>query len=275
MGVSLNQIKSADDVQALREHLMSVLSDLEDQLNSSPAVYTQGSSKFPNTKLGDVVVFTSGDAISSVKVRTGKDSFATLDQDSIGVTLLSLGVTAGVATQLTTLSTLSQTTLGITLTTLGVHSGAIAQITAGAITQASIGISAGAIAQITAGEIVLTGGGANSLGVTSGVASQITSLSTLSAATLGITLAVLGVTTNFQTQITTGNVVAGVPSAAVAQIESGMGTGRFRGTDVGTNSATFLTADGDWGFYQFTTPAPDEYYVMWRSGGVIRGALMT
>lgn len=263
--ISLNQLRDTPPEQ-LRAMLQQVLSDLEDQLNSQPSVYTQGGSKFPQTKNGDIVVSTSADTISSFKVRTGKDTFATLDQDSIGVTLSTLGVSSGAEAQIRA-GAITQSSLGITLTSLGVHSGAIAQITAGAITQASIGISAGAVTQITAGAIVLTGGGANSLGVTAGVAAQITSLSTLSASTLGITLTTFSVTTNFQTQITTGAPsVNGTACAAVANYASGSGTGRFRGFGSGTtsNRTTFLSVDGDWGVYLDTTT--NFFYFLIRDG---------
>lgn len=249
--VSLNPIGEAGDVSIVSKRLQSALTDLEDQLNVRPTLYSIAGSKVPKVKTGDVVFSTSGDTVSNIRVKTGKDSFATVDQDSIGITLSTLGVSAGAIAQITA-GAITQTSLGITLTSLGVSAGAQTQIIAGAITQASIGISSGAITQITSGAIVLTGGGASSLGVTAGVATQITTLSTLSAATLGITLTTFSVLTNWQTQLTTGIPAAGSLCAPPAYYESGHSKLRFKGYYSGGSGSTILTQDGDFCFYHDT-----------------------
>jgi len=275
--ISLSTIGVPSDVEGVARHLQAVLNDLQDQLNIRPALYSAFGDTQPQAQTGDVLFATSGNTVSHIKVKTGKDTFAEVDQNTIGVTLESLGVAPAAITQIQA-GEITQSSLGITLLTLGVNAAAATQIQTGAITQTSLGISAGAQAQINAGAIVLTGGGANSLGVTSGVAAQLITLTTISAATLGITLTSLGVIAGFLNQITTGGITAGVPTAVVptavvAQIETGNSVLRFRGFASGGTLGSHLTADGDWGFFNKTGAGAGMYNCINQSG-TIRSILM-
>lgn len=248
--VSLSPIGESADVLGVSKRLQASLSDLEDQLNVRPTLYSASGSKFPKVKVGDVVFSTSGDVVSNIKVKTGKDSFAIVDQDSIGVTLTTLGVSTGAQAQIIA-GPITQASLGITLATLGVHSAAITQIIAGAITQASIGISAGAITQITAGAITQTtlGISMTSIGIHAGAQAQIA----VGAIVLtGAGANSLGITANFNTQLTTGLPGHSALAAVPAYYESGHSLLRFKGYYSGGSGSTILTTDGDWGFYHDT-----------------------